>query len=90
MQADMQQIHLSVLIWWHALALTKRIQSSALAQCSSDSAQQNLVRHCYLDGNAKHEAEQQLVLLEQTSADIAVEGVGDVGHQVCDTYRQCV
>ena len=41
----------------------------------------------YLDGDTQHEAEQQLVLLKQAPADIAVEGIGDVGHQIGDAHR---
>ena len=35
----------------------------------------------YLDGDAEHEAEEELVLLEEAAADVAVQGVGDILHQ---------
>lgn len=47
------------------------------------------VKH-HLDGDAQHEAEEQLVLLEQAAADIAVQRVCDVCHQVADPCRQCI
>ena len=34
----------------------------------------------YLDGNAQHEAEEELVLLKQAPADIAIQGVCHILH----------
>lgn len=42
----------------------------------------------YLDGDAEHEAEEQLVLLEQAPAYVAVQGVGHIFHKGGDACRQ--
>ena len=44
----------------------------------------------YLDRDAQHEAEQQLVLFKQAAAHVAVQGVGDVSPQVADARGQSV
>ena len=50
--------------------------------------------HCrqwrYLDGDTEHEAEEELVLLKQAAAYIAVQGVGHVLHQAVDPGSQHV
>ena len=64
----------------HTASDTRRIrQAQTEAGCLQGASDADL------DRDAEHEAEQQLVILKQAAADIAVEGVRHIFHQGVDT-----